>query len=489
MESRLKCGYCSYLAANDLDFNSHMERHLSTLPFSCPYCDFSQYTHSKVKIHVQYAHPDKPVEVSKESGSSCLIEDTLQLNSVTLVKMDPKVKVVDILTLGPRQYETLLLEADVSVVDFDNLPDDRFTAVASNLGIVVTENEYEVKKEMMDNEYEEDNDTYGYSHGVKTEKDDAVDEQSTIEAVDGEMDIGSIVSNSGEDINSVAQDETPTDTSESTANKDAVEQQGDVSPNGESDDQQDDTSPIESHDLRDGTSPIESHDQKDDASPIESCDQNDDAPPIESHDQQDDASPIESRDHQKDGTSPIENQDQKDDVSPIDMDGTSPIESRDQEDDTSLIGSPDDTSQDMETGDQPSDTCQDMETDDDNERPSTSKTDDMNELSDVSEEPLSQEDDSQDANTAEESVEDMEFENNSQESLDLKENSGANTVSESVNEESKEKENKGEEKSVNEHGQTEEAVNKREEASSELDTSYSNEPMWESQGFEVIDEA
>ncbi|XP_060079692.1 uncharacterized protein LOC132559097 [Ylistrum balloti] len=194
LESRLKCGYCSYLASGDKDFNSHMEKHLATRPFSCPYCDFSQYTQGKVKTHVAYAHPDKPLEVSRESGSSCLIDDTLQLDSVTLVRLDPTIKLVDILSLQASDYEKLLLDANISVVDFDNLSDDRFSAVASNLGITL-ENEYEVKTETGDYNCGDSGEQYE-DFVVKSEK---LDEnvKNLAETTGEEMDISTMVTSAG----------------------------------------------------------------------------------------------------------------------------------------------------------------------------------------------------------------------------------------------------------------------------------------------------
>ncbi|XP_069136052.1 uncharacterized protein [Argopecten irradians] len=195
LESRLKCGYCSYLAAGDKDFNAHMEKHLATRPFSCPYCDFSQYTQGKVKTHVAYAHPDKPVEVSRESGSSCLIDDTLQLDSVTLVQLDPRVKLVDFLTLGPADYEKLLIESNISVVDLDNIPDDRFSVVASNLGIAL-DDQYEVKEENKNNEYGDQYDDYV----VKKEQLEE-DKQTQEETTGEEMDISTMVTSTDTDNN------------------------------------------------------------------------------------------------------------------------------------------------------------------------------------------------------------------------------------------------------------------------------------------------
>ncbi|OWF44896.1 uncharacterized protein LOC110457710 [Mizuhopecten yessoensis] len=200
LESRLKCGYCSYLAAGDKDFNTHMEKHLATRPFSCPYCDFSQYTQGKVKTHVAYAHPDKPMEVSRESGSSCLIDDTLQLDSVTLVRMDPTIKLVDFLSLGASEYEKILLEANVSVVDLDSLSDDRFSEVASNLGVSLMENEYQVKKESEYDDYDDSTEQYD-DHVVKTEHDDCDVQKPTVAAHE-EMDISTMVATAGNNINS-----------------------------------------------------------------------------------------------------------------------------------------------------------------------------------------------------------------------------------------------------------------------------------------------
>lgn len=142
IESRLKCGYCSYLAVDDNDFKTHMEYHFATRPFSCPYCTFSQYRASGITNHIRRTHPGKPIDVVKESDSSFLIGQELDAKAM-IVNMEPKVKLMDILVMDSEEFKKLLNNSDVCVIDLNYIPDEKFDAVSKTLGLEIAENEVE----------------------------------------------------------------------------------------------------------------------------------------------------------------------------------------------------------------------------------------------------------------------------------------------------------------------------------------------------------
>uniref|UniRef100_K1R039 RE1-silencing transcription factor n=1 Tax=Magallana gigas TaxID=29159 RepID=K1R039_MAGGI len=134
IESRLKCGYCSYLAVDDDDFKSHMEYHFATRPFSCPYCNFSQYRASGITNHIKRSHPGKTVDVVKESDSSCHIGHEFDAKAM-IVDFEPNVKLTDIFAMDPEDFEKLLNKCEVCVIDLNYIPDEKFDAVSKTLGL------------------------------------------------------------------------------------------------------------------------------------------------------------------------------------------------------------------------------------------------------------------------------------------------------------------------------------------------------------------
>ncbi|KAJ8312643.1 LOW QUALITY PROTEIN: hypothetical protein KUTeg_010016 [Tegillarca granosa] len=133
IESRLKCGMCAFLAINHEEFKNHMEEHLNTRPFVCPYCDFS--VRVSVKKHVVNKHPNKPVEALKNDRSGDLVvSEGGPKKSIKLVEMDPKVKLYDIFSMESEDFEQLLTDADVSVIDLQYIPDEKFDIVSKTLG-------------------------------------------------------------------------------------------------------------------------------------------------------------------------------------------------------------------------------------------------------------------------------------------------------------------------------------------------------------------
>ncbi|XP_062588070.1 uncharacterized protein LOC134249737 [Saccostrea cucullata] len=160
IESRLKCGYCSYLAVDDEDFNAHVDYHFATRPFSCPYCTFSQYTASAITNHIKRSHPGKEIDVVKESDSSCLNSQEMETKAM-LVNMEPKVKLTDIFAMNPEEFEKLLNDFSVCVIDLNYIPDEKFHAVSKTLGLENEENDEEnaplAKRMKKEPECDEDN--------------------------------------------------------------------------------------------------------------------------------------------------------------------------------------------------------------------------------------------------------------------------------------------------------------------------------------------
>lgn len=126
---------CAFLAISHEEFKNHMENHLNTRPFVCPYCDFSAFSTSSVKKHVAYKHPDEPVEALKNNQSGDLVvSEGGPTKNIKLVEMDPKVKLYDIFSMESEDFEQLLTDADVSVIDLQYIPDEKFDIVSKTLG-------------------------------------------------------------------------------------------------------------------------------------------------------------------------------------------------------------------------------------------------------------------------------------------------------------------------------------------------------------------
>ncbi|KAL3857667.1 hypothetical protein ACJMK2_012309 [Sinanodonta woodiana] len=93
IESRLSCGYCSYMAIDDVDFSRHISSHLEERPFSCGYCDFSAYRASGIRQHHANAHSDEPEKVVSVMTSSAHMAELRPIKQIMLVDCDPKVTV------------------------------------------------------------------------------------------------------------------------------------------------------------------------------------------------------------------------------------------------------------------------------------------------------------------------------------------------------------------------------------------------------------
>ncbi|CAC5396982.1 unnamed protein product [Mytilus coruscus] len=141
LESKNKCGYCGYIATNSKEFDKHMERHLNSRPYNCPYCQFSQYNQASVRYHIQNKHPGEKVEVLKDRSSSCLTGDG-KIPKVMLVNIEPNILLRDIFTMESESFEELLINANVSVIDLHSIPDEQFGNVSKLLGVNGDEDEW-----------------------------------------------------------------------------------------------------------------------------------------------------------------------------------------------------------------------------------------------------------------------------------------------------------------------------------------------------------
>lgn len=79
-------------------------------------------------------HPNKKVEVLKDSSSSFLTGDG-KVRKTMLVNFEPKVKITDIFTMESELFENLLISANVNVIDLHSIPDDQFGNVSKLLGV------------------------------------------------------------------------------------------------------------------------------------------------------------------------------------------------------------------------------------------------------------------------------------------------------------------------------------------------------------------
>ena len=53
-----KCGYCTYVAADEGDFGAHIASHLERRNFSCSKCDYTAFKRSAVHFHIQSTHDE-----------------------------------------------------------------------------------------------------------------------------------------------------------------------------------------------------------------------------------------------------------------------------------------------------------------------------------------------------------------------------------------------------------------------------------------------
>lgn len=58
-ESRMSCGFCTYIAKNTFDLCSHVASHMGEMRYKCAYCDYPQYEKFKVQSHIKHCHADR----------------------------------------------------------------------------------------------------------------------------------------------------------------------------------------------------------------------------------------------------------------------------------------------------------------------------------------------------------------------------------------------------------------------------------------------
>lgn len=90
IESRLSCGYCSYMATDDTDFSVHIANHLDERPFQCGYCEYSGYMKCVLQKHHASVHPGKEEMIFESAGERIKGKQTM------LVDFDPQIKLENI---------------------------------------------------------------------------------------------------------------------------------------------------------------------------------------------------------------------------------------------------------------------------------------------------------------------------------------------------------------------------------------------------------
>lgn len=94
LESRLSCGYCSYMAVDDLDFSNHISDHLDERPYHCGHCDYSSYVKKNIQSHLAAVHPEKEeiiLDKRQATGEKPKMPQTMLVNfdpQITLERID-----------------------------------------------------------------------------------------------------------------------------------------------------------------------------------------------------------------------------------------------------------------------------------------------------------------------------------------------------------------------------------------------------------------
>ncbi|KAL5015971.1 hypothetical protein ScPMuIL_005560 [Solemya velum] len=129
-DSPLRCGYCSYIAIDEVEFSQHMAVHLDQRQFKCGYCDYNEFRRPSIRKHIISAHPGM-----SENNIIDLKNTQKSKRDFKLVDLDPHVCCIDVLGMSSELFEDTLIDADVSVVDLHCVPNEKFAAISHSFGL------------------------------------------------------------------------------------------------------------------------------------------------------------------------------------------------------------------------------------------------------------------------------------------------------------------------------------------------------------------
>ena len=161
IESRLSCGYCSYMAIDDLDFSTHIASHLDERPFECGYCDYSSYQRKNILVHIAGCHPGEP-ELVLDNRDKMGNGGKLKVKQTLLVDFDPQIilkRIDDTVPKMESERERGPLKLTLSLNKFTNSYSDRnniFSKFGNEDHLSDSKNE-EIASEENDKEYNEAN--------------------------------------------------------------------------------------------------------------------------------------------------------------------------------------------------------------------------------------------------------------------------------------------------------------------------------------------
>ena len=127
IESRLSCGYCSYMAIDDLDFSTHIASHLDERPYECGYCDYSSYQRKNILVHIAGCHPEEP-ELVLDNRDKMGSGGKLKVKQTLLVDFDPQIilkRIDDRVPKMESERERGPLKLTLSLNKFTNSYSDR----------------------------------------------------------------------------------------------------------------------------------------------------------------------------------------------------------------------------------------------------------------------------------------------------------------------------------------------------------------------------
>lgn len=108
-ESRMSCGFCTYVARHTFDLSSHIASHMGEMRFGCGYCDYTQYERFKVSQHIKHCHIDREdLVIDRELRKICS-------GAIKLVNFSPSVELGNVKhKTKKRSYKRIMIETDDS---------------------------------------------------------------------------------------------------------------------------------------------------------------------------------------------------------------------------------------------------------------------------------------------------------------------------------------------------------------------------------------
>ena len=113
---RQRCGFCSFSTFLLEEFEEHVLTHTVDKPFQCGYCAYSGFTKKSVQSHHHRHHRDQPQLINETSRLSMIAK---KASAKVTVRLDPIIRLTDIMRLSPAATERLRKKYDIEHIDIN----------------------------------------------------------------------------------------------------------------------------------------------------------------------------------------------------------------------------------------------------------------------------------------------------------------------------------------------------------------------------------